>query len=183
MIVMAATLALALGGAEARICDGGPYDQFDFWLGTWAIEQRVHLPDGSSETYSAKTNVSRSPDGCTITEHWRGTARLFWYGMKQPEEMWGFSVRSFDSQSGQWLISWMDNKNLRFGAPFAGRFEGQNGVFFQDGVDRRGRIRFMRLEKGGVHWDLATSPRGHNEWRILWEMDMRPLTRPIRSAE
>ena len=182
MIGMVAALALLSGGDRARLCEGGLYDQFDFWLGDWVIEQRVHQADGSVETYPASTSVSRSRDGCVVTEQWRGTARLFWYGMKRPEDLWGYSVRRVDPKSGRWLISWIDGKSLDFGAPFAGNFEGKNGVFIQDGTDRRGRIRFNRRENGTVYWDLATSPRGSNEWRTLWEMEMRPLARPFQSA-
>lgn len=163
MFGMAAALALLSGADGARLCEGVLYDQFDFWLGDWTIEQRVHQSDGSIEIYPASTSVTRSPDGCAVTEHWRGKTRLFWYRMEQPEELWGYSVRRIDPESGEWLISWIDGKSLRFGAPFAGKFDDRKGVFFQNGKDRRGRIRFNRRENGSVQWDLAILHHGSNE--------------------
>lgn len=173
MAVAPLILALA-AGAAGRLCDGVPYDAFDFWLGNWAIRQTVHQPDGKAETYAGSTHVTRSADGCTITEHWRGRTRLFWYGMTEAEDMWGYSVRRVDPSSGSWLISWIDSKNPRFGPPFEGGFEGSSGTFYQDGGERRGRIRFVRNQDGSVHWDLAVAPTGSDSWRLLWEMEMSP---------
>ena len=166
---------VAVAGSPSRLCNGGVYDQFDFWLGQWIIEQRIHRPDGTIESYPAQTSVTRSTDGCVITEHWRGTTRLFWYGMEQPQTLWGYSVRRVDPATGNWLISWIDGKSPRFAAPFVGGFEGQQGSFYQEGAHRRGRIRFVRQPNGTVYWDLATSAAESDDWRILWEMHMQPL--------
>jgi hypothetical protein len=173
MTLLTAILALAAGIDEPRLCDGGVYDQFDFWLGEWSIEQRVHQPDGRIESYPARTTVTRSADGCVIMEHWRGTTRLFWYGMEQPQVMWGYSVRRVDPATGEWLISWIDGNNQHFGAPFVGRFSGKRGTFYQQGDGRRGRIEFVRKRDGTVLWTLASSPGGSESWQVLWEMDMR----------
>jgi hypothetical protein len=176
MSALAAALALAAAATGARLCDGGLFDQFDFWLGEWSIEQHVHQPDGTIESYPARTNVTRSADGCVITEHWRGTTRLSWYGMERPETLWGYSVRRVDPATREWLISWIDEKSPRFAAPFIGGFKGDQGIFFQEGAKRRGRIRFIRRRDGTIHWDLATSPSAGDAWRMLWEMDMHSLS-------
>lgn len=177
MDALSPVLALIVAASGPRLCDGGVYDQFDFWLGDWKIEQRVHQPDGKVEIYPAHTNVTRSLDGCVITEHWRGTTRLFWYGMQQPEVLWGYSVRRVDSAAGKWLIDWIDSKSRRFATPFVGEFAGQEGIFYQEGANRRGRIRFTRRTDGTVHWDLATLRADTDTWQMLWEMDMQPLGR------
>ena len=166
---------LVIAASASPPCSGGVYDQFDFWVGDWTIEQRVHQADGSVETYPATTSVRRSADGCTLTENWRGTTRLFWYGMDEPEEIWGYSVRRVDPKTGQWAISWIDAKNaMTFGEPFVGGFADGIGTFYQEAEQRRGRIRFRPQADGSVLWDLATLPPGRPDWHMLWEMRMRP---------
>lgn len=166
---------LSTSALVVALCSGGVYDQFDFWLGDWTVEQRVHQLDGTVETFPATTRVRRSADGCTVTENWRGLTRLFWYGMGAPEEIWGFSVRRVDPATGRWAISWIDAKKPGFDLPYVGGFVGGVGTFYQESDQHRGRIRFLPQSDGTVLWDLATQPAGGTNWRVLWEMRMHPV--------
>ncbi|MCI4644926.1 MAG: hypothetical protein MRY64_09105 [Hyphomonadaceae bacterium] len=44
-------------------CAGEPYDDFDFWLGSW----RVHDPDG---IFLGENVITAHEDHCLLIEHW-----------------------------------------------------------------------------------------------------------------
>ncbi len=64
-------------------------NDFDFWLGDWAVSPRIHKSDGSWLDLPATTSVTRRDGSCVITEHWSGRMQFFWEGMPTPKEIWG----------------------------------------------------------------------------------------------
>jgi hypothetical protein len=151
--------------------------QFDFWLGDWAIEQRILRQDGSYAEFPARTSVRSAAAGCALVEEWRGTVQFFWAGMEAPAELHGLSVRAWDPAAGVWIIHWLDDMDPVLGEPFVGGFAAGRGTFTQtttgaDGVERTSRITFHNPIDGIVEWTLATSRDGGESWTTLWSMDM-----------
>lgn len=157
---------------EALVCAGAPYDEFDFWIGDWDIVQTVSSSGGKALTFPASNSVRKSENGCTITENWKGVTQLFWYGMTEPESIWGYSARRVDTKTGQWALNWMDSQNPYFGPPFVGEFESGVGLFIQESETRTTRIRFEPMDNGTVEWSLDMIPKGQTDPVILWRMTM-----------
>ena len=72
---LAIATALAASGpglARAQVanptCAAPEARQFDFWLGDWAIEQRILRQDGSYAEFPARTSVRPAAAGCALVE-------------------------------------------------------------------------------------------------------------------
>jgi hypothetical protein len=162
---------------EDPACTSPEARQFDFWLGDWAIEQRILRQDGSYAEFPARTSVRSAAAGCALVEEWRGTVEFFWAGMEAPAELHGLSVRAWNPGAREWVIHWLDDMNPALGEPFVGVFEAGRGTFTQtttgpDGVDRTSRITFENPAVGVVEWSLASSRDGGESWTTLWSMHM-----------
>ncbi len=61
-MITALFAALTLQAQAAPACDGGAYDDFDFWLGTWEV---------TANGQRAGTNViTKEEKGCLLIERW-----------------------------------------------------------------------------------------------------------------
>jgi hypothetical protein len=65
------------------------YQQFDFWLGSW----QARIPTGFP---AAHDEITKSEDGCVITQTWRGTL-----GNE------GRSYSYYDASRERWLQTWI----------------------------------------------------------------------------
>jgi hypothetical protein len=170
VVLLMQTIAAYPGSAD-------PARQFDFWIGTWKIEQKILRKDGSWLTLHATTSVSPAIDSNALVEHWEGDVEFFWEGMSGPEHMTGLSVRSFDAHTAKWQIYWMDSRHPQFGAPYVGAFASGKGEFTREWETaqgkRRGRITFSDITNDSVHWDLAVSSDTGMTWKTLWIMEMK----------
>jgi Protein of unknown function (DUF1579) len=172
-----AAVALAiLSGTCAGDCLAPEHHQFDFWIGDWAIKQKILKADGSWFEADATTKVAPILGGCALVEHWKGDVLFFWEGMEKAEPLQGFSVRAYDPKTKQWVLSWMDSRHPRFGE-FVGGFTDGRGEFFRkspakDGKQTTTRITFSDITPTSLHWDLAVSSDDGKTWRTLWIMEM-----------
>jgi len=150
--------------------------EFDFWIGDWIIRQKILRQDGTWLELDAKTSVSPALDGFALVEHWEGEVQFFWEGMQSVEPMKGLSVRSYDVQSGKWIIHWMDTRTPHFGASYTGNFSKGKGEFFREWETpqgkRMGRITFSDITPDSVYWELAISGDEGQTWSTIWMMDM-----------
>lgn len=162
-----AILAILAAGPLSAACD-----EFDFWIGSWEIDQKILRADGTWAELPARTKVRSALDGCALVESWEGEVEFFWEGMKKPERMTGLSVRSFDPKAGIWRIYWMDSRNPRFGE-FQGTFRDGVGEFFRESDAIVSRIRFSEVTEQSVRWELAISRDGRKTWRPVWVMNMQ----------
>lgn len=179
--VLCSLVALVVAGgasvdiaSDAPACREAERRQFDFWLGTWSVEQRIRAADGTYLEFSAVDTVRSVLDGCAVIEHWHGTVQFFWAGMTAPAPLQGLSVRAWDAREGVWRIHWMDSRDPRFGEPFTGSFADGRGVFTLEGAGPDGttslrRITFAPRPDGSVDWELAVRRAG-GTWVVLWTM-------------
>ena len=91
---LAVVLCTSFGWSSAWAgCTGAPYDQFDFWLGSW------HDPAApAAEHYT----VSRTAGGCAIQEVLTGAN----------SETQGIGVSGWDSERKQWRQLWVDKDRI-----------------------------------------------------------------------
>jgi hypothetical protein len=86
------------------------------------------------------------------------------------------TLRTFDAQTGQWSIWWIDGRNpQQLDVPVRGRFVDGVGEFFAEdelaGRPIRVRFRWTRLDAETARWEQAFSPDGGASWETNWEMD------------
>ena len=147
--------------------------EFDFWLGTWDIDQKIKQPGGEWQSYKARTTVTSDLDGHIITEHWEGTVCLPWENMTAPEYRKALSVRSFDPVTQQWSIHWIDTRNRRFVPTYSGTFQNGRGDFYVQMREEQTRISFYDITPHTLQWSFSTYRQ--NEWQELWTMSMTRL--------
>lgn len=115
-----AACAALLGPSAARAGD------FDFWLGTWEVENRHRTPRGMLPSGTAEAFVRPVLGGAAVFEQWDGTSGRM-------EQMFGTSLRWEDSESGRWLVM----LNWPGGSPRSPRFGVMEGVWDEQGVCRQ----------------------------------------------
>jgi hypothetical protein len=82
--------------APGRACGAAEYRRFDFWLGTWEIEDFAagDPVDGGDDLITSELG------GCAVFEDYAGGGFV------------GRSMNTFDPSSGQWYQHWSDNSSL-----------------------------------------------------------------------
>lgn len=84
-------------------------------------------------------------------------------------------VRAFNSQTGKWLIWWLDSRNpTTLDPPVAGTFENGVGAFTGDDVLRgqpiTARYRWSEITANSARWEQAFSPDNGATWEVNWVM-------------
>ncbi len=118
-------------------CDKTEYRQFDFWLSEWDVKSLT-----SGKTGSINTIVSLY-DGCVIREEYT-----------TPSGYSGMSINFYDTDSGRWHQTWMDNQ----GSPLflsGGLVDGKMVLESDSGRSPAQRITWSVDDSGSVrqHWE------------------------------
>jgi hypothetical protein len=91
----------------------------------------------------------------------------------------GVAPRSFDAQSGQWSIWWMDSRtpSVPMDPPVKGSFHDGTGTFYANDTEngKAIRIRFIwsKITPTSCHWEQAYSPDGGKTWETNWIQDLK----------
>jgi hypothetical protein len=88
-----AALSLYGAGTGSSGCRTAPYQQFDFWVGSWQVAANGNPPRSASF-------ITQDLDGCAIIENWRSpssTAR---------------SISGYDASDGQWHQHYVENSGF-----------------------------------------------------------------------
>ena len=151
---------------------------FDVLLGSWQVVNRRKkgnylVPtqaDGEAEweEFSGHDRFEIQLDGRAIVEHWEAT-------LPSGERLLGYSVKAFESTTGQWAIIWIDNRNSLDFRPLLGTFEQGVGTFFQvietpDGQPLHVRYIWDELTATTARWQQAFSFDGGTHWETNWVM-------------
>jgi hypothetical protein len=128
---------------NAHPCDADPqYHRFDFWIGTWDVQQ-TGVPRAAS---GATSVIERQLDGCVVQENWMPASG--------PQ---GKSFNIYNRTTKQWEQYWVDA---------GGRITHYVGAF-----DADGNLRFEADEFGGPNKVKMTFfPQGPNQVRQLGQM-------------
>lgn len=145
---------------------------FDFLAGDWTVLHR-RLKERLSE--------------CTEWDEFEGTtsARLLMEGAANVDDNLlhlpggsyrAVTLRSYDTNSGQWSIWWLDGRNPHvLDTPVRGSFADGKGIFFADdtlnGTPIRVRFIWSDIQRNSARWEQAFSLDGGETWEINWTMD------------
>ncbi|MDX1647935.1 MAG: hypothetical protein R3304_12385 [Longimicrobiales bacterium] len=167
---------------RADWCPEPEVAQFDFWLGSWDV-QNLNSPPGSDAWYAtgkATNRVYTVLGGCAVVEQWEG------YAFPTAGHVAGFGVRAYDPEAEQWelVLLWPVGGPPRFGNP-EGRFEDGRGVFYAEfttsaGGPRLSRLTFDDIQDDTFRWQNGVSADGGATWTSSWIMEQsrRPATAP-----
>ncbi|MBC7954468.1 MAG: DUF1579 domain-containing protein [Cytophagales bacterium] len=150
----------------------GPSD-FDFFIGHWHVTHRrlkERLADCSEWDEFGGTTLTQKILG--------GLGNMDDNTLALPGGAYrAVTLRSFDPQTAQWSIWWLDGRNPgRLDPPMVGGFDGEGlGVFYADDrIDGRPvRVRFLWSQRGPdrPHWEQAFSTDAGATWETNWTMD------------
>lgn len=145
---------------------------FDFLVGDWRVQHR------RLKERLANSHEWVEFDGtCNMRKLLDGRGNVDDNLMNMPEGAYrGVGLRSYDPQSGQWAIWWLDGRNP-FGdldPPVKGRFENGVGTFYSNDTLRgrtvRVRFQWSQMTATSAHWEQAFSPDGGKTWEVNWVM-------------
>lgn len=150
-------------------------NDFDFLLGSWTIHNRRRTNvfsrkgDGVWEEFTATHLGTKYLDEKLNIEHFEGT-------FPSGEVRKGLTIRTFDPQSQQWSIRWLDNYNPHDFSPLIGTFHDGVGLFYEDTTAPGGypvRVRFTwdNISEHTARWQQAFSFDGGNTWDTNWVMN------------
>ena len=132
-------------------CIGSPYNQFDFWLGSW------HDPaTPPSERYTVRSTSG----GCAIEE----------VLIDQGGQVKGVAIAGWDDERMQWRQLWVDaDKTVTVynGGP------GADGIFVLTSEPKRDgtqwRYTYLNIGPLSIDAEYATRSRGDETWRTVWQ--------------
>lgn len=151
--------------------------QFDFWLGTWEVENRQRSPSRPTDptwlpTGTFRTHVASRMDGCVLVEQSWGDLV---YG-----PISGVSLRAFDPQKKRWVVvnHWSvggapPSFSTWEGAFHHGRIDGFDTTRTASGALQIDRSTFSDVTDSTFRWDAATSTDSTLTWKPHWIMEGR----------
>ncbi len=152
----APALAAKPASPSASTCDGPPFHEFDFWVGTWQVY------DLDTHRLVAFDRVEKREAGCVLEEHLHFLSNLY----RRPgvvRRLAGISISRFDGE--QWLQMWADNQ---WGAiALRGVATAPGELTFETIIPSRGRdvrLVYERLADGDVRMQQYIAPKGSGQW-------------------
>ena len=146
--------------------ESNPEKRMDFWIGTW----NVHWNEGENETGSGTNTISKTLDGCVVSEHF----------VVEKGKMAGYKGKSYsilNRRSGTWKQTWVDNMGGYL--EFEGAVQGDSVIFRRTAKDSTGqnftqRMVFHQITDSAMVWDWQISDRDKpgiwiNQWRIFYK--------------
>ncbi|HUS12273.1 MAG TPA: hypothetical protein VMZ30_17535 [Pyrinomonadaceae bacterium] len=145
----------------------GQHD-FDFEFGEWKahISRRLK-PLTSSTTWGEYDGTS------VVRRVWNGRANLGELEVSGPAgRIEGLSLRTYNPQSHQWNISWVNSAEGTSGPPMIGEFKNARGEFFnQESLNGRAifvRFIFSEITRNSFRLEQAFSEDGGKTWEANW---------------
>lgn len=169
---LAICILLAAGAAygqddpkpQSKACHDIAFRALDFWTGNWQVVWTT--ANGMSGT--GENQVSNELDGCVIAEEYRD----------HTTSIIGRSWSQYDRQSGQWTMTWRDNRSGSFDA--IGRRVGNAMIFdlqLNESERKRAagdaggtadlRIHLETVDADNVTWRFQSRKTGEAEWKDM----------------
>lgn len=157
---VASSHAAAAQEEATPACEAPEYRQFDFWVGTWRVEN-------SAGGEAGRNRIERILDGCALQESWVGAG-----GGK------GHSYSIYDARSGRWHQTWVDDQGRLLqldGGLEEGRMVLEGQWSGPDGSAVRHRIGWGPLEDGRVRQVWEISRDDGESWNTVFDGIYIPL--------
>lgn len=161
---------------------GDPTYDFDFWIGSWQVQNRHLQADGSwVDGTKTRARITSVLDGHALLEQWAGPFNGSF--------MNGFSLRSYAPEDGKWtiLLFWTTDGNAGFGT-MQGSFRHGRGTFGSRWTDATGTAQALRYTfsdalPNSVRWDSARSSDGGVSWKTDWIMEFSRTAAAAQTTE
>ena len=139
-------------------CDGFQQKQFDFWIGEWDL---TWPGEKAGEVGHGTNNIKRIMDGCVVQENFSGGDSMHLRGM---------SLSAFDSRSGRWKQTWVDNEGGYL--DFVGELKDGQMILQREAI-RNGekilqRMVWKNITVGEMDWSWEASRDGGKTWQVNW---------------
>jgi hypothetical protein len=163
---------------QQAVTDRADANDFDFLVGDWRVRHRYLRVKGGSRAWLAVDGTARHRpvlDGKGNVEEHTIDATGGSYS--------ALALRSFDSQSGQWSIWWLDGRSPHgeLDPPVQGRFADSIGTFYGEATigGKPVRVRFIwsLLTATSARWEQAYSADSGATWEPNWVMEFQRASR------
>ena len=152
---------------DAKPCSSPEARQFDFWLGDWDLTWPAEQTGGDERDIGTGTNqISRLFGDCAIEERFATSDGSFL----------GRSLSVFDSRTGVWRQTWVDNTGGYL--VFTGDFDGETMELRTEPEERDDEIIVQRMiftdvTADSLNWTWQGSRDGGTNWNDLWNIAYR----------
>ena len=133
--------------------------QLSFWLGEWEL---TWPGEKQGQTDHGTNSIQRVLDGCAIEENFSGGTAM---------HLRGRSLSIFDTISGKWKQTWVDNEGGYL--DFTGEFRDGQMIVAREAVRRNGqkvvqRMVFKNITPNELDWSWEASTDGGKTWQVNW---------------
>jgi hypothetical protein len=141
---------------------------FDFEFGAWKAHIARRL-----KPLTGATNWVEYDGTSVVRKVWNGRANLGELEVSGPSgQIQGLSLRTYNPQSRQWHISWVNSAKGTVGVPMIGGFKDGRGEFYnQEPFNGRAifvRFIFSDITKNSFQIEQAFSDDGGKTWEANW---------------
>jgi len=137
---------------------------YDFWVGKWELSwEDTEVPGGMAK---GRNQIQKILDGRVIEEKFEALNGSY-KGFK------GKSYSVYDSVSGQWKQTWIDNQGSYL--DFKGKTQANKRIFFREGHNREGkeirqRMVFHNIKNDSFIWDWEVAEGMDGNWQLKWRI-------------
>jgi hypothetical protein len=145
-------------------CEDPRQQQFSFWVGEW----EASWPGQNGTAAGHGTNsIRRILDNCVVEENFSG-------GDSMP--LRGVSVSLFDTRSGKWKQTWVDNQGGYL--DFTGEFRDGQMILARratrpDGSAILQRMVYKNITSEEFDWSWESSTDEGKTWKVAWPIHYR----------
>lgn len=152
---------------------------YDFLIGSWTMEVRDRLDDGTVRTAAGECHAAWVLEGRAVQDVWISPpASLRSATTPRPGNRYGTTLRVYDSRTRQWNVAWT---NPVSGAENRLIGRSMDGEIVQEGQDPDGnpiRWCFRKITPTSLHWTGEISRDGGGTWELQTEFFMRRMAAP-----
>lgn len=144
-------------------CSQEEAKQFDFWIGTWDLE----WTDAQGKIQKGTNTINKILNGCVIEENFNGGGSPAYLGK---------SHSMFDTQSGKWKQTWVDNGGAYL--DFTGEMNDGKMILQREFISKGGkkimqRMTFYNIQKDSLEWVWEGSQDEGKSWKINWKLNYK----------
>ena len=151
-------LGQAMSRPTTTPCTAQQQKQFDFWVGDWEL---TWPGEKSGEVGHGTNSIKRIMDGCIVQENFSGGDSM---------HLRGTSVSVFDTNSGRWKQTWVDNEGGYL--DFIGDFKNGQMILqrqtIRDGAKILQRMVWKNISSTEMDWSWESSRNGGKTWQVNW---------------
>ena len=139
-------------------CEASQQKHFDFWIGEWDL---TWPGEKAGEVGHGTNSIKRIIEGCVVQENFSGGDSM---------HLRGISLSTFDSRSGRWKQTWVDNEGGYL--DFVGEFKDGQMILQREAI-RNGekilqRMVWKNISSNELDWSWEASRDGGKTWQVNW---------------